>query len=95
VVDRHHYPFDLYTCEFEPRGAKHWIPLSSEGRIIKSNFKKCYNMKPKCIWVYEQAVLTKLEEYEWPWTKLMYAEGLRPQGRWDEEHKFKPGEHDL
>jgi hypothetical protein len=86
---------DMYTGEVEPRGAKHWVPLTKDGHLIKSNVKKILRAIPSTVWVYEQTAMDHLANFDWPSSKLKYAEGVIPKGRWRDYRPFKPGVHDI
>jgi|CryBogDrversion2_5_1035270.scaffolds.fasta_scaffold10659_4 hypothetical protein len=86
---------EVYTGETEPRGARVWIPLTNEGRLIKSNVKRVLRYKPSTVWVYHQAAMDHLAEFDWPWSKLRFAKDVKPRGRWREYREFVPGVHDV
>ena len=89
---------EVYTGETEPPGAKLWIPLSKNGILLRTNVSKIAKDFPVKIWVYDKVVLEHLCSfpYQWPFTILMYAEGIGlPRGRWKEERSFRPGIDDI
>jgi hypothetical protein len=93
------YEQEIYTGETEPPGAKIWVPLSKDGKLLKSNVNKMSKERPVKVWVYNNIVLQHLcsPPYEWVSTTLMYAEGIGPAsgGRWKDERSFRPGIDDV
>jgi len=92
------YEKEIFTGETEPPGAKIWIPLSKDGVLLKTNVNKMSKEFPVKVWVYNDIVLQHLcsHPYEWPFTTLMYAEGIGPAtGRWGDERSFRPGVDDV
>ena len=85
----------VYTGETEPRGGRLWVPASDNGRLIKHNIKKIFNLRPKELYVYTQIGMNELGEYEWPDCVLFYAEGITPKGRWKDERVLRVGIDDL